>query len=105
SALAPDKRPQAVVGGNGVRIVTLKYVAASEVARVLEPMFPKGSIVQSDDTRNIIALKGSPGEIDSMLDTIAIFDVDVMRGMSFAVVPVQTSQPEKLVDELKAVFA
>ena len=93
------------VGGNGVRIVQLKYVAATEVARVLEPMIPKGSIVQADDGRNILALKGSPGEIDSMLDTISIFDVDVMRGMSFAVVPVQTSQPEKLVDELKAVFA
>jgi general secretion pathway protein D len=93
------------VGGNGVRIVQLKYVAATEVARVLEPMIPKGSIVQADDGRNILALKGSPGEIDGMLDTISIFDVDVMRGMSFAVVPVQTSQPEKLVDELKAVFA
>ncbi len=40
-----------------------------------------------------------------MLDAISIFDVDVMKGMSFAVVPVKTSQPEKLVDELKAVFS
>jgi general secretion pathway protein D len=96
---------ESIVGGNGVRIVQLKYVAASEVARVLEPMIPKGSIVQADDARNILALKGSPGEIASMLETISIFDVDVMRGMSFAVVPVKTSQPEKLVDELKTVFA
>lgn len=92
-------------GGNGIRIVTLKYVSATEVARVLEPMVPKGAIVQADDSRNILALKGSPGEIDSMLDSISIFDVDVMRGMSFAVVPVKTSQPEKMVDELKAVFS
>ena len=28
-----------------------------------------------------------------------------MRGMSFAVVPVKTPQPEKMVDELKALFA
>lgn len=93
------------VGGNGIRIVPLKYVAATEVARVLEPMVPKGAIVQADDARNILALKGSPAEIDSMLDLISIFDVDVMRGMSFAVVPVKTSQPEKMVDELKAIFA
>lgn len=39
-----------------------------------------------------------------MLDSISIFDIDVMRGMSFAVVPVKTPQPEKLVDELKVVF-
>jgi general secretion pathway protein D len=93
------------VGGNGIRVVPLKYVSATEVARVLEPMVPKGAIVQADDARNILALKGSPAEIDSMLDSISIFDVDVMRGMSFAVVPVKTSQPEKMVDELKAIFA
>ena len=94
-----------VIGGSGVRVVQLKYVAATEVARVLEPMVPKGAIVQADDARNILALKGSPVEIDTMLDSISIFDVDVMRGMSFAVVPVKTSQPEKMVDELKAVFS
>jgi general secretion pathway protein D len=93
------------VGANGIRIVSLKFVSATEVARVLEPMVPKGAIVQADDARNILALKGSPAEIDSMLDSISIFDVDVMRGMSFAVVPVKTSQPEKMVEELKAVFA
>jgi general secretion pathway protein D len=95
----------AAIGGNGIRVVQLKYVSATEVARVLEPMVPKGAIVQADDARNILALKGSPGEIDGMLDSISIFDVDVMRGMSFAVVPVKTTQPEKMVDELKAVFA
>jgi len=105
-AITPGRSPrESAIGGNGIRIVQLKYVAATEVARVLEPMIPKGSIVQADDARNIIALKGSPGEIDSMLDTISIFDVDVMRGMSFAVVPVKTAQPNKLADELKAVFA
>jgi len=71
---------------------------------VLEPMVPKGAIVQADDARNIIALKGSQAEIDSMLDSVSIFDVDVMKGMSFAVVPVKAAQPEKMVDELKAVF-
>ena len=91
--------------GNGIRVVTLKYVSATEVARVLEPMVPKGAIVQADDARNILALKGSPAEIESMLDSISVFDVDVMKGMSFAVVPVKTPQPEKMVDELKAIFA
>jgi len=93
------------VTGSSVRIVQLKFVAATEVARVLEPMVPKGAIVQADDARNIIAVKGSQAEIDSMLDSISIFDVDVMKGMSFAVVPVKAVQPEKMVDELKAVFA
>jgi general secretion pathway protein D len=97
--------PESTMAGSGIRVVSLKYVSATEVARVLEPMVPKGSIVQADDARNILALKGSPAEIESMLDSISVFDVDVMKGMSFAVVPVKTAQPEKMVDELKAIFA
>jgi general secretion pathway protein D len=105
-AIATGRAPgEGAIGGNGIRVVQLKYVSATEVARVLEPMIPKGAIVQADDARSILALKGSPAEIDSMLDSISIFDVDVMRGMSFAVVPVKTSQPEKMVDELKAIFS
>jgi general secretion pathway protein D len=100
----PDN-PETYSAGSNVRVVPLKYVAATEVARVLEPMVPKGAIVQADDARSIIAVKGSPAELDNMLSSIAIFDVDVMRGMSFAVVPVKTTQPEKLADELKVVFA
>jgi len=100
-----DGPPDSAVAGNGIRVVSLKYVAATEVARVLEPMVPKGAIVQADDARNILALRGSPAEIEGMLDSISVFDVDVMKGMSFAVVPVRTAQPEKMVDELKAIFA
>jgi len=40
-----------------------------------------------------------------MLEAISIFDVDVMKGMSFAIVPVKTSQPAAIADELKTVFA
>ena len=100
-----DGPADSAIAGNGIRVVSLKYVSATEVARVLEPMVPKGAIVQADDARNILALKGSPAEIESMLDSISVFDVDVMKGMSFAVVPVKTPQPEKMVDELKALFA
>lgn len=100
-----DGPADSATAGSGIRVVSLKYVSATEVARVLEPMVPKGAIVQADDARNILALKGSPAEIESMLDSISVFDVDVMKGMSFAVVPVKTAQPEKMVDELKAVFA
>lgn len=99
-----DGPPESSAAGNGIRVVSLRYVAATEVARVLEPMVPKGAIVQADDARNILALKGSPAEIESMLDSISVFDVDVMKGMSFAVVPVKT-QPEKMIEELKGVFS
>jgi general secretion pathway protein D len=91
--------------GSGVKIVQLKYVAAAEMRRILEPIAPRGSIVRADITRNILTLSGNGNDIAGMLEAIAIFDVDVMRGMSFALVPVRTSQPDTIADELRTVFA
>ena len=97
--------PISGVDGTGYRVVSLQFVAASEMARVLEPIVPKGTIVEADDARNFLALRGSSASLRAVIETIASFDVDVMRGMSFGIVPVRTKQPEKMVEDLKAVFA
>jgi general secretion pathway protein D len=91
--------------GSDVRIVQLKYIAAAEMRRILEPIAPSGSIVRADTARNILTLSGNSNDIAGMLEAIAIFDVDVMRGMSFALVPVRTSQADTIADELRNVFA
>jgi general secretion pathway protein D len=90
--------------GSRVQVVPLRYVAAAEIRRVLEPIVPHNSIIRTDEARHTITLSGSEEEITSMLDAISIFDVDVMKGMSFAIVPVKTSQPTAIADELKNVF-
>jgi general secretion pathway protein D len=91
--------------GSGLQVVQLKYVAASEIRRVLESIAPRGGIVRIDDARNLITLSGSRQDISTMMDAIALFDIDTMKGMSFAIVPVKTSQPEAIAGELKTVFA
>ena len=91
--------------GSGLQVVQLKYVAASEIRRVLESIAPRGGIVRIDDARNLITLSGSRQDIATMMDAIALFDIDTMKGMSFAIVPVKTSQPEAIAGELKTVFA
>lgn len=75
-------------------LVQLKYVSASEIRRVLESIAPRGGIVRTDDARHQITLSGNRQDIATMMETIALFDIDIMKGMSFALVPVKTSQPE-----------
>ncbi len=90
--------------GSRVQVVQLKYVAAPEIKRILEPISPRGGIVQTDAARNTITLSGNSQDIAGMLDAISIFDVDVMKGMSFALVPVKTSQPDLIAENLRSVF-
>jgi general secretion pathway protein D len=91
--------------GSMVQVVQLKYVSPSEIRRILEPIAPRGTIVRVDDARHAITLAGTREDIANMRDTISLFDVDVMKGMSFAIVPVRISDPATIADELTTVFA
>jgi general secretion pathway protein D len=105
ATIRTDDEPDSEMIGSGLQVVQLKYVSASEIRRVLETIAPKGGIVRTDDARNLITLSGNRQDIATMMDTIALFDIDTMKGMSFAIVPVKTSQPDAIAGELKTIFA
>lgn len=102
-SVSPQPLDQDRLAG-GARVVRLRYVSASEIKRVLEPITRQGAVVRADDARRTLTLSGSPQEIAALEDAIALFDVDTMRGMSFAVVPVTSADPDALVEDLRKVF-
>lgn len=105
ASIRTEELPDSEMIGSGLQVVQLKYVSASEIRRVLETIAPRGGIVRTDDARNLITLSGNRQDIAALMDAISLFDVDTMKGMSFAIVPVKTSQPEAIAGELKMVFA
>ena len=87
-----------------VQVVQIEHVSAEQMKDVLEPMVPQGSILRVDNKRNFLILAGTRSELSAMRDTISVFDVDWMRGMSFALLPVSTSSPEAITAELDTIF-
>ena len=47
--------------GTRLQVVQLKYVSASEMRRILEPIAPRGAIVRADDARRALTLSGTLG--------------------------------------------
>ncbi len=86
-------------------VVPLRYVAASEMERILRSAAPQSSILRVDGARNVLMISGTASEQAAIRDLVAMFDVDWMRGMSFAILPVDTSDPEAIAQELDTVFA
>lgn len=93
------------MAGLGTHVVPLQYVAAAEMERILKSIAPQSTVLRVDTARNLLVLSGTRSELTSMLDAIGVFDVDWMRGMSFALHPVETSDPEAIAYELDTVFA
>lgn len=104
---APLRSRRTANGGPGTRteVVPLRYVSATEMERILRSVAPQSGILRVDTSRNLLILSGTQNELQSMIETVGVFDVDWMRGMSFAIFPIETSDPEAIAQELDTVFA
>ncbi len=93
-------------GKLGVRptIIPLQHIGAEEMRLLLEPILPEGTILKADVRRNTLLLVGSGREIAAIKDSIAVFDVDWMKGMSVALVPVRSSKPDAIVADLEQIY-
>ncbi len=90
--------------GYGIEIVPLNHIAAAEMQKLLEPVSPAGGVASVDAQRNLIFLAGTSQERAAMLDTIRLFDVDYLKGMSYALVRPDHIEVQALAGELTRVF-
>ncbi|RZZ89413.1 type II secretion system secretin GspD [Pseudoxanthomonas winnipegensis] len=107
-ALAGTVAPRSGDAGNArgyeVRVVPLRFIAANEMKKILEPYARPNAVIATDPTRNLITLSGSRTELENYLRTVQIFDVDWLSGMSVGVFPLETGQASKVVADLEKVF-
>lgn len=90
--------------GMQVRLVPLEYVGAQEMKKILEPLLPKGALVRVDPVRNMMMFAGSSASIERILETIAIFDVNWLKGMSVALFKLKNVEAATIVTELDKLF-
>lgn len=99
SALASMGRP-----GYQIKVIPIKNVAVEDIVEVLKPLVPAKSILHVDGTRNILLASGTADELARIMDMISTFDIDMLKGRSFGLFPLTHVEPEKIIEELEAVF-
>ncbi|MEJ2618962.1 MAG: type II secretion system secretin GspD [Candidatus Thiodiazotropha sp.] len=90
--------------GQGVQIVPLKYISAVEMKKILESFTSKSEQIRIDPGRNLMILSGSYQKINNLMQTIKMFDVDWLSGMSFGLIPLKFTDAKTLTDELKHIL-
>ena len=90
--------------GYGIQVIPLRYIAAAEIARMLEQVVPPGAVLRADSARNVVVVAGSAEQQANVLDFVDIFDVDWLAGMSFALVPLEIANADQVVRELTKIF-
>lgn len=92
--------------GFSVRVVPLQHIAAEEMSQILEP-FTAGNkqVLRVDRQRNLLVLAGSGDDMGRLLETVRIFDVDRMAGMSVALFTPEFVDAKTLGEELQKLLA
>ena len=99
--IGPSAGARAPIGpdtvGFGSEIITLRFIAADEVKKVLDPVLPG---VVSAAGGGTITISGTTGQRASARDLIHQFDVDWLRNTSFALYVPEKTDARLIVPEL-----
>lgn len=90
--------------GSSIIVAPLQYVSAAEMLNLLKPQTDAGLNVVPDSRRNLLLLSGPQDVLESALDALNIFDVDVLSGKSVALVRLTSGEPEAVVEQAQALF-
>jgi len=90
--------------GYRVVVVPLRYIAAPEMKKLLELAKPAKGVLHADPARNLLVISGTETELRNMLDTVSVFDVDQMRGMSVGLFPLQAVEARVVSEELGKMY-
>jgi general secretion pathway protein D len=86
------------------RVIPIRYVAAADLLEVIKPLLEEKTSISVDAGKNSLVVSGSSAELERIMDLVATFDIDVLRGRSFGLFPLAHVAPEDVIKELEAVF-
>ena len=90
--------------GYSTIIVSLRYISAGNMAEILKPVANAKAFVRIDNSRNLLMLAGTREQLDGWLDMVATFDVDLLKGMSVGLFPLENSGVEEAAAALSAML-
>ncbi len=90
--------------GYGFQVVPLKYATAAEIEKILTPFLSDGSTLNVDAARNVLILSGPRFRLEELLATVRTFDVDWLKGMSFAMFRLEYADAATMVEELEQII-
>ncbi|TXS91410.1 type II secretion system protein GspD [Parahaliea maris] len=95
-------------GGQGAgyttTIIPLRYISATNMAEILKPVADESAFLRVDNTRNLLMLAGTQAQLSGWMEMITTFDVDLLKGMSVGLYPLEHSGVENTADILNGML-
>jgi general secretion pathway protein D len=86
--------------GFGLSVLPLRHVSADAIQRLVENFVAKGGSLRTESTGNLLLIRGTARERQSLMEVAASFDVDWLKGQSAGIFPLTHSTPDELIADL-----
>ncbi len=90
------------VSGSGV--IPLRFAGADDLARVLQPFVANGARITPDASRNALLISGDPGVRATLVNLVQAFDIDILAGQSYALLPATAGDAKDFASALQDAF-
>jgi general secretion pathway protein D len=90
--------------GAGAQVIQLRYTAATDLAKVLEPYVAEGGKIAADQASNTLVVSGDAQVRQTLVGLIRAFDTDLLAGRSYALFPAGDKDPAKLATEFQTIL-
>ena len=91
-------------GTAGGTMVPLRYAAAEDLAKVLQPYVQGGARLVAVPSANALVVGGEPAQRDALVEMVRAFDIDALAGQSYALFPVPNGAAEDFATALNQAF-
>ncbi len=88
----------------GSLVLPLRYASAEALAKVLTPFVANGAKIGAENGRNALLISGDPNTRGALVSLAQSFDVDVLAGQSYALLPVTSSSPKDFASAMQDAF-
>jgi len=88
-----------------LQIIRMKFVAATEMVRLLTPYVGEGASIVAQEQGNILLVADRRSNLRKLLEIVDLFDANVFEGQRVRLYPVKNNLAKDLLVDLKNVFA
>lgn len=90
--------------GYQLLVIPLRYISVAELQKILEPLKPSKGLMSIDEKRNLLMVAGTQEELNNIRETVQLFDVDQLRGMSVGLFRLEAVDSRVVLKELETIF-
>ena len=87
------------------QIISLKYIPAAEVSKLIKPFLSDGADIIEHPPHNILIINDLASNIRKSLDIIALFDIDIFAVMRVRIYPILNADVTEVAKEMERIFA